>query len=333
MDPMPGNSRRQREPETARFAPTGWAGAILAGLCVLVSPGGSAVLADDRAAASSSEKTGQEPGSTEAERSATSQLAATPAPKPSPTPKAPATQAKRGAAAAKPVVPAQAPEPTLRFDDFDLEKYHKPIPQPEDGESEEEGDLAAPTGPIATASPAPTIKSTKVPRPKTRPKSIVTETDQDPLKSFKDREAKGKFRQMQIETGRDRIAKLQARLDYLNAKRDALTNPAPVLAGQTQTQNLPEKPGEPPPPPTPIQGPGRGLTATPGVGKHPVVGLFPPLPPPQTDEDKENDKKLKVKDLIDQVDAEIKSVKEELETARDELASVETRFAQESQSR
>jgi len=62
-------------------------------------------------------------------------------------------------------------------------------------------------------------------------------------------------------------------------------------------------------------------------------GLFPPLPPPQTDEDKENDKKLKVRDLIDQVEAEIKSVTEELETARDELASVETRFAQESQSR
>ncbi len=40
-----------------------------------------------------------------------------------------------------------------------------------------------------------------------------------------------------------------------------------------------------------------------------------------------------MKDLIEQVDTEIKSVQEELETARDELASVETRFAQESQSR
>jgi len=251
---------------------------------------------------------------------------------PSPTPKAPATQAKRPVAPAKKSEPAQAPAPALRFDDFDLEKYHKPIPQPEDGESEEEEGPVVPAGPTAAASPAPAT-TIKGPRPKTRPKPIAAQPDQDPLKSFKDREAKEKFRQMQIETGRDRIAKLQARLDYLNAKRDALTNPAPLLPGQTQTQNPPAKPGEPPPPPTPIQGPGRGLTATPGTGKFPVAGLFPPLPPPQTDEDKENDKKLKVRDLIDQVEAEIKSVTEELETARDELASVETRFAQESQSR
>ena len=332
MDPMPGNSRRQRELEATRLAPPGWAGAILAGLCVLVSPGGSAALADDRAATSTSEKSVQDPGSTEAARSATSQPAATPAPKPSPTPKAPATQAKRPAAPAKKSEPAQAPTPTLRFDDFDLEKYHKPIPQPEDGESEEEEGLVVPAGPTAAASPAPAT-TIKGPRPKTRPKPIAAQPDQDPLKSFKEREAKEKFRQMQIEAGRDRIAKLQARLDYLNAKRDALANPAPLLAGQTQTQNPPAKPGEPPPPPTPIQGPGRGLTATPGAGKYPVAGLFPSLPPPQTDEDKENDKKLRVKDLIDQVEAEIKSVTEELETARDELASVETRFAQESQSR
>ncbi|HYS06579.1 MAG TPA: hypothetical protein VEW47_15460 [Candidatus Dormibacteraeota bacterium] len=302
------------------------------GLCVLVLPGVPPALADDRAAASSSDKSGQEPDSTEAARSATSQPATTPAPKPSPTPKTPATQAKRPAAAAKPAAPAQAPTPTLRFDDFDLEKFHKPIPQPEDGESEEEEGLVIPAGPTAAASPAPAT-TIKGPRAKTRPKPIAAQPEQDPLKPFKEREAKEKFRQMQIETGRDRIAKLQARLDYLNAKRDALTNPAPLLAGQTQTQNPPAKPGEPPPPPTPIQGPGRGLTATPGAGKFPVAGLFPPLPPPQTDEDKENDKKLKVRDLIDQVEAEIKSVTEELETARDELASVETRFAQESQSR
>lgn len=332
MDPKPRNSKRQRETGTVRFAPTLGAGAILLGLCVLVLPGVPPALADDRAAASSSDKSGQEPDSTEAARSATSQPATTPAPKPSPTPKTPATQAKRPAAAAKPAAPAQAPTPTLRFDDFDLEKFHKPIPQPEDGESEEEEGLVIPAGPTAAASPAPAT-TIKGPRAKTRPKPIAAQPEQDPLKPFKEREAKEKFRQMQIETGRDRIAKLQARLDYLNAKRDALTNPAPLLAGQTQTQNPPAKPGEPPPPPTPIQGPGRGLTATPGAGKFPVAGLFPPLPPPQTDEDKENDKKLKVRDLIDQVEAEIKSVTEELETARDELASVETRFAQESQSR
>jgi len=332
MDPKPRNSRSQREPETGRFASTLVAGAILAGISVLVLPGGSPALADDQNPASSSEKTGQDPGSSEAARSTTSQPAATPAPKRSPTPSVPAAQAKRPGAPAKPTMPAQAPEPTLRFDDFDLEKYHKPIPQPVDGEGEMEGDAGPVAGTPTAGIPAPG-KTAKAAPPKTRPKPIAGEPDQDPLRAFKDREAKEKFRQMQIETGRDRIAKLQARLDYLNAKRDALSNPAPVLAGQTQTQNPPAKPGEPPPPPTPIQGPGRGLTATPGAGKYPVAGLFPPLPPPQTDEDRESDKKLKVKDLIDQVDAEIKSVQEELETARDELASVETRFAQESQSR
>jgi hypothetical protein len=332
MDPKPRNSRRQREPETARFASTVVAGAILAGICVLALPGGSHVLADDRTAASSSGKTGQEPGSTEAARSTTSQPAATPAPKPSPTPRVPAAQAKRLGAPAKPALPAQTTEPALRFDDFDLEKYHKPVPQPEDDEGEEEGDAGA-AARTPTAGTTVAGKTANAPHAKLRPKTAAAVPDQDPLKPFKDREAKEKFRQMQIETARDRIAKLQSRLDYLNAKRDALSNPAPLLAGQTQTQNPPAKPGEPPPPPTPIQGPGRGLTATPGAGKYPVAGLFPPLPPPQTDEDKENDKKLKVKDLIDQVDTEIKSVQEELDTARDELASVETRFAQESQSR
>jgi len=332
MDPTLRSSTRPRDPEIARLATTLLTGALLAGLWALVPPGGSPVLADDVNPAPASGKTGSEPGSTEAARSATSQPAATPAPKPSPTPKAPAAQAKRPATPAKPALPAQAKEPALRFDDFDLERYHKPVPRQEDDDGDEAGAAAAVSGPAAAGSPVPGV-TTKAPRPKLGPKPTAAETDQDPLKPFKDREAKEKFRQMQIDTARDRIAKLQARLDYLNSKRDALSNPAPVLAGQTQTQNPPEKPGDPPPPPTPIQGPGRGLTATPGVGKHPVVGLFPPLPPAQTDEDRENDKKLKVRDLIDQVEKEIKSVQEELETARDELASVETRFAQESPSR
>src|SRR5207249_11435474 len=143
----------------------------------------------------------------------------------------------------------------------------------------------AATDAAGAGAPAGAVKA-QAKRPKGIAKPAPEDTAIDPLKPFKDREAKEKFRQMQIETGRQRIAKLQERLDYLHSKRDALTNPAPVLAGQTNVQNPPEKQGDPPPPPTPIQGPGRGITAKPGVGKTPVMGLFPPIPPPQTDGDK-----------------------------------------------
>ena len=251
----------------------------------------------------------------------------------------PPAAAPKGAPARK----TAAAAPPLRFTDLDLERYHQPAPLPS-GETPGEEEVTAPP---AAAGPAAATAGTKpsatpaagkgaarpVTRPVVLPPNRAPRPADDPLQPFRDREAKEKFRQMQIETARERIATLQGRLDYLNTKRDALSNPAPLLSGQTQTQNPPLKPGEPPPPPTPIQGPGRGLTATPGPGKTPVVGFFPPIPPPQTDEDKENDKKLKVKDLLKQVDDEIKTVQEELETARDELAAVETRFAQESQTR
>ena len=194
----------------------------------------------------------------------------------------------------------------LRFTDDDLQKYHGRPPasveEDEIGKAEEASGAAVPKGPRP------------VTRPSVRPPGIAARPQDDPLKPFRDREAKEKFRAEQIQTMRDRIASLQTRLDYLNAKKNALQNPAPLLAGQTRG------PGAPP---TPIQGP----------GKVAIGGFFPPLPPPQTDEDRENDKKMKVKDLIDQVDKEIASVQAELETARSELVSVETRFAQEGQSR
>lgn len=194
----------------------------------------------------------------------------------------------------------------LRFTDDDLQKYHGRPPasvaEDEIGEEEEASGVAVPKGPRP------------ITRPSVRPPGLAPRPEDDPLKPFRDREAKEKFRTEQIQTMRDRIANLQTRLDYLNAKKNALQNPAPLLAGQTRGPSTP---------PTPIQGP----------GKVAIGGFFPPLPPPQTDEDKENDKKLKVKDLIDQVDKEIESVQEELEVARTELVSVETRFEQESLSR
>src|SRR6058998_325004 len=108
MDPMPTNSSQRREPEPARRVRTVRRGTFLAGVSAFALAVGSALLADDQA----------------------------PAPKPSPTPRPPAAQAKRPVAAAKPAVPEQNPEPALRFDDFDLERYHKPVPQPADDEVE-----------------------------------------------------------------------------------------------------------------------------------------------------------------------------------------------------
>jgi hypothetical protein len=313
MDPMTPICSPSREHHRRAAARAILTGALLAGLCLFGPSSGAPLLADDEKPPSSVDDAGTPAKAT---------------PTPRPTPKPVTAPAKPAGAGAKPAPPAPAPKPAMKFDDFDLEKYHRPVPQNADDEDvEETGAEAVTGGTTAGGAAAPR------PRPRSRPKPAPEESAVDPLKPFKDREAMEKFRQTQIETGRQRIAKLQERLNYLNTKRDALTNPAPLLVGQTQTQNPPAKPGEPPPPPTPIQGPGRGLTAKPGPGKMPVGGLFPPIPPPQTDEDKENDKKLKVKDLLLQVEEEIKSVQEEIETAQSELAAVETRFAQESQSR
>jgi len=284
-------------------------GAFLGCLWLLAPPSASRLLAEDDKPRSSSDQAVQAEGQGQQEKQSeqvsqpaqespggaksSSQPKATPTPRARQTPRASATPAKP-------------------------EKYHRPVPQEQDDEEvEEAGTPSAAGGPTASGKTAPGPRTKGLTRP------AAEEIGPDPLKSFKDREAKEKFRQMQITTGRERIAKLQERLDYLKAKRDALLNPAPLLAGRSGLQGEPSTPGGPPPPPNPVKGP----------GKVAIGGFFPPIPPPQTDEDKENDKKLKVKDLLDQVEKEIKSVEEEIDTARSELASVETRFAQESPSR
>jgi hypothetical protein len=302
----------------ARPAPFLARGTLLASLCLL--PSGLRILADEpkptpppdqsgaqeqAEAKKKSEQTGRPEPETQSAPRPASREKQVPAAKAGRTAGAETHAAKPAGAAAQ---PAHTPEPVLRFSDDDLEKYHRKVPE----EADEAEDEAGGTPEAAEATPAG--KSAKRPRSGIRSAPLAVAPETDPLKPFKDREAQEKFRKMQIETGRERIAKLQARLDYLNTKRDALTNPAPLLVGQTRG---PANPGNP----------------TSGPGKVQIGGFFPPIPPPQTDEDKENDKKLKVKDLLEQVDKEIKSVQEELDTARAELASVETRFAQESQSR
>jgi hypothetical protein len=214
--------------------------------------------------------------------------------------------------------PAGPEPPPLRFDDFDLEKYHAPAPGEEETPDREDQDQEAAAGQApgsGTAVSAPGRSGARVAPPRRAaapraPKPPPAPSRGDPLKTFRDREATETFRADQLQRARERIAGLQSRLDYLQAKKNAIQNPAPVLAGQTRGPDRT---------PTPIQGP----------GKVAIGGFFPNLPPPQTDQDKENDRKMKTRDLLALVEEEIKGLEGELEQAQAELISIQTRFAQE----
>jgi len=145
--------------------------------------------------------------------------------------------------------------PALSFTDDDLDKYHKPQPTDEEmGEEPESGATGgAPgpaTGPALPGSTAPAStgpaggigKNLTRPRPPASPAGSIPEhvplvrtpmniaapPGADPLKESRDREAKEKFRAGQLQALRDRIAPLQARLDYLNTRRAALLNPLQI---------------------------------------------------------------------------------------------------------
>ena len=55
-------------------------------------------------------------------------------------------------------------------------------------------------------------------------------------------------------------------------------------------------------------------------------GLYPPLPPPQSEEDRAKDANLKIGELLADIDAEIKSLDAELGPAREDLVAAELRF-------
>ena len=59
------------------------------------------------------------------------------------------------------------------------------------------------------------------------------------------------------------------------------------------------------------------------------MGIFPNLPPPQTDDDKDKDAHLKPKELLEQVNQEIGTVEDQLEELKRDLVTIETRFARE----
>ncbi len=229
----------------------------------------------------------------------------TPAPKATPTPRStpatkPPTQAKPSAPSPTPKA-ASGPGPALSFSDFDLQKYHKPKPAAEESGDDEEAasppaTQASPGVPGAPAAPAaqtphgapakaPDGRTTGARAPAVKRPAAPQASEDDPLRPFRDREAKEKFRSQQIQGLRDRLAQLQARLDYLQAKRQAILNPLSVM------------------------------------------------PKPPEGADTQGEATMRPKELMEKVDEEIKAVKEEQEEAQAQLASVETRFAQESQSR
>ena len=120
-------------------------------------------------------------------------------------------QGKEKKPPAKP--PAGNPAP-LSFTDVDLEKYHQPRTESahvfETDDAEE--DAALPPAAGQGTKPKPAQHATDLRR--SAPKAAKPPAD-DPLKPFKDREAREGFRQDQLRTLRGRIGTLQARLEYL----------------------------------------------------------------------------------------------------------------------
>jgi hypothetical protein len=224
-----------------------------------------------------------------------------------------------------PAPPADSHKKPPSYTDDDLEKYHKPKP----GDVEPANPPAtapepAPAGGPAPAGsgkpqmgpPKPAIGPAKPAVParaagKPAPAKPQAPPD-DPTAPWKMKDARAAFRQDQIKQAREKLAGLESRLDYLNRKREAIQNPVPVQAGKLDKLQKPDI------------SPRRASAST------PPPSFFPSLPEPQTDQDKENDKQMKVGDLLASVDEEIKSVESDIEDAKRDLVTVETRFAQES---
>jgi hypothetical protein len=203
--------------------------------------------------------------------------------------------------------PADSHQKPPSYSDDDLAKYHKPKPGAADAESKPEasqtaspaptpakvpgtaaapGPAAAPKVPQPMAAKKPASPAARPPAPvpatASRPAAPAAGVAQDPLKPWKDREARTKFREDQLQGLRDRIAALQSRMDYLNLKRLAILDPLRVM------------------------------------------------PKAQSDDERTADAGKGSRDLLASVDEEIKSAEADLKEAKDDLVTIETRFAQES---
>jgi hypothetical protein len=218
--------------------------------------------------------------------------------------------------------PSDSQKKAPSYTDDDLEKYHKPKP----GEAEPVNAPDAATAPAAVPAGGPVPAAGAMPpgpaKPASKPGRVAAKAVPakppapvvDPTAPWKQKDARAAFRQEQIKQAREKLQGLESRLEYLNRKRDAIQNPAPVQVGRTV--------GAPPPDLKP------NLTPDPKSAR--IAPMFPSLPPPQTDQDGENDKKMKLGDLLASVEEEIKGVESDIEDARRDLVTIETRFAQES---
>ena len=142
------------------------------------------------------------------------------------------------------------------FTNDDLDRYHRPKPKPEGVEN-------------AAADPGSGMKAAEKSGPRTLPKKqstlppagsrghapmvrtplkVATPPSQDPLKKFRDKEARERFRTEQIQGLRDRIATLETRLEYLRGKRLAVVNPLYLMPkpppGETPDDDAGLKPKE-----------------------------------------------------------------------------------------
>jgi hypothetical protein len=181
-----------------------------------------------------------------------------PAADPPPDPPADDAANKDGSAAK-----AKQPAKPLSFGDDDLEKYHKPKPGTEPaaapappataGAPAGKAPAAAPAGAVtagkttAPAGPAKPSAAAVMPGRKPPAPAPATTTyapggpamakppSEDPLKKWKDQDAKTVFRQEQLRGLRERIEAIQSRLDYLNQKRLAILDPLRVMPkGQSE---------------------------------------------------------------------------------------------------
>ncbi len=222
----------------------------------------------------------------------------------------------------------------LSFTDDDLEKYHKPQPILDDSDASDDDEAADEAGPAdGAAAPATAPAGPKPPAParaavKTaaRPNPVLgPPPTEDPLKKWHQEDALNAMRQQQIAALREKIAGLKSRLDYLNGKKEGLLNPGPPQVGRTKGNEYP--PSEPPDPNKPPPPPNHKPDISPGRNVQQVGLIFPSLPEPQTDQDREDDKSMKIKDLLDKVKAEIETVEGDLKRANDDLITIETRAA------
>jgi hypothetical protein len=161
--------------------------------------------------------------------------------------------------------------PKLSFTDEDLKKYHRPKDGKEDAAVldgiDEEGTLPPPP------QGAPLVRT---------PLDIARPPADDPLKEYKDREAREKFRAQQLQTLRDRIAGLEKRLAYLQQKRLAIVDPLRIM------------------------------------------------PQPQNPDETARDAALGSGELLAAVEEEIESTEAQLNSARENLVTIQTRFGAES---